>query len=407
MRLNQRRARLDKAPSRLSRAGLETLESRLLLSDVTYTGTSDDDAYTIRLKAGDPTQVEVLESLAGGATTTYTTPLAQIDSLSINTGAGYDTLTIDQANGAVVIPSGISYNGGADSDELVWIAGSGNNSIEIDTGSIVVGSAGVNFNSAEDITVNGNGDNDSFRINATASSTAWTLNGGAGNDLLVTVSQNLDDIAGHITFNGGADADTVHLDDSDNSFSDDYTITATGVSRSFFAGLNYAGAEGVVLDCESGGNNIIINATAAGTPVTVNGGGGSDFLIVSGAASSAILFNGGLNASEQDSIAINAGTYSFDTDALDGTAHLNVGVNGDSTSVVFNATQHLQSLHISAASAAPLPAGANTLVADTLTIDNGGKLDVRDNDLIVLDGGLGDWDGSAYTGILGMIQAGT
>jgi hypothetical protein len=44
--------------------------------------------------------------------------------------------------------------------------------------------------------------------------------------------------------------------------------------------------------------------------------------------------------------------------------------------------------------------------ASSLSITGGGKLDLTDNKLIVPGGTLGTWNGSAYTGITGLIQGG-
>jgi hypothetical protein len=49
------------------------------------------------------------------------------------------------------------------------------------------------------------------------------------------------------------------------------------------------------------------------------------------------------------------------------------------------------------------------LVTGALTITDGGILDLNDNDLLIDytgDSPLGSWDGSAYTGVAGMIQSG-
>src|SRR5687768_7288692 len=92
------------ARSRYGRAAVscEPLERRRMLADVVYTGSSGDDSYTIRLKAGDPTQLEVIESLGGGSATTHTTPVAGIDSVSFATLSGFDLLVVDETNGPLV-----------------------------------------------------------------------------------------------------------------------------------------------------------------------------------------------------------------------------------------------------------------------------------------------------------------
>ena len=52
------------------------------------------------------------------------------------------------------------------------------------------------------------------------------------------------------------------------------------------------------------------------------------------------------------------------------------------------------------------PGSNKIIVTPALSIDSGGRLDLADNKLIVTGGSIGSWNGSAYTGVSGLIQSG-
>ena len=72
----------------------------------------------------------------------------------------------------------------------------------------------------------------------------------------------------------------------------------------------------------------------------------------------------------------------------------------------FNADQHLASLSIPGGSATVADNGARVIATNALSVTSGGKLDLRDNNLVVHNGTLGAWNGSAYTGVTGLVQSG-
>jgi hypothetical protein len=53
-----------------------------------------------------------------------------------------------------------------------------------------------------------------------------------------------------------------------------------------------------------------------------------------------------------------------------------------------------------------LPVAAQTFAVNHVSIGAGGTADLTDNDLVVRGGDIGSWNGSAYTGLSGMIQNG-
>ena len=50
--------------------------------------------------------------------------------------------------------------------------------------------------------------------------------------------------------------------------------------------------------------------------------------------------------------------------------------------------------------------GSRVLVVSELLSVNNGKLDLKDNDMIVRTGALGSFNGTSYTGITGLIASG-
>jgi hypothetical protein len=71
---------------------------------------------------------------------------------------------------------------------------------------------------------------------------------------------------------------------------------------------------------------------------------------------------------------------------------------------VFNSSMHLHALSV--AGVASLSAGANMVLSvDSLSIPTG-YFDLADNDLIVKSGAIGTWNGSAYTGVTGLVASG-
>jgi hypothetical protein len=86
-------------------------------------------------------------------------------------------------------------------------------------------------------------------------------------------------------------------------------------------------------------------------------------------------------------------------------------VRGGGASVLFQSTQHLESLTLDGGAATLSTGGGKVLVTRALNAINGGRLDLRDNDLVIDYGSgagspIGAWNGSSYTGVVGMIQSG-
>ncbi len=100
-----------------------------------------------------------------------------------------------------------------------------------------------------------------------------------------------------------------------------------------------------------------------------------------------------------------AGTAAFQSDAGSNSSRP-LSINATGGSVAFGSTQHLASVSLSGGAMASVTAGGNKVVrAQTLTIGAGSKLDLADNKLVT-QSGVGSWNGSAYTGITGLVASG-
>ncbi|HYO07786.1 MAG TPA: SdrD B-like domain-containing protein [Tepidisphaeraceae bacterium] len=143
--------------------------------------------------------------------------------------------------------------------------------------------------------------------------------------------------------------------------------------------------------------------------LTFNGNNGNDSLTIASdlGPGTAVTFNGGTNAAFTDTLQIDAGAHAFAADANVTTARLALILNGPTAAVSFSATQHLELLQINAGTATLAANGSRLISTDALTI-TGGKLDLKDNDLIVRSGLLGTFNTgtSTYGGVQGLIAAG-
>jgi hypothetical protein len=121
---------------------------------------------------------------------------------------------------------------------------------------------------------------DTFNLSSGLAGVLYTINSGGGNNTanLGGGPSGLSALAGSITFNSQGGTDAIFLKDNQYGASTAYTITAGTVSRPGFGGLTYDTASGgLTLLAGGGNNNISIDSTAAGTPVTVmTGDAGTD-----------------------------------------------------------------------------------------------------------------------------------
>src|SRR6185437_13134114 len=100
--------------------------------------------------------------------------------------------------------------------------------------------------------------------------------------------------------------------------------------------------------------------------VTFMGNDGNDTLTIASGSVAGLSFNGGLMPTDQDTLNLNAGSYTFNSDLGFNTAHLTMNVNNAGTSVRFVSSQHLAGLGI--ANANVMLAADGTRVINTAAL---------------------------------------
>lgn len=144
------------------------------------------------------------------------------------------------------------------------------------------------------ISVDALGGNDTIQVQDVTDNPT-TLLGGDGDDRINITIVDFNISTPSIIANGGAGTDdAVTLSDPNNTFGDRWTVTPTTVTRTFFAGLTYPGAESLRLECGPGANRIDVTDTAAGVATEVAGGGGADdFRVTATATGNPVRLDGG------------------------------------------------------------------------------------------------------------------
>ncbi len=96
-----------------------------------------------------------------------------------------------------------------------------------------------------------------------------------------------------------------------------------------------------------------------------------------------------------------AGAAAFQSDAGSNVA-TPLAINAGGGAVTFGSTQHLASVSLSGGATASLTSGGDKVVrANAVSIAAGSKIDLSDNKLVT-QSAVGSWNGSAYSGVLGL-----
>ncbi len=234
-------------------AGTITLQSIFIdSSNVTHT-----DAYgSLNLYGGSGNNTLTVNSWTGTGAVT------------LDGKGGSDTYVINfQSSGSFT--ADVNDSGTSGTDTLVVNGTAGNNTINLNSSAVSLGSQTVNYSSVEILTVYTKGGNDTVNVTATSANT--TINGGNGNDTFnlssIGNATTVDLGSGTNTVNVGSLAptetggtlkgiqalltvagvaggnDTLYLDDSADTSVVAATLTATGLTGVFGSGgsLNYSG----------------------------------------------------------------------------------------------------------------------------------------------------------------------
>jgi len=149
-------------------------------------GTDQAEDFKLVRNADEPWLLDVFVNLASDVLTgdpKAQVPFASIASITINGNGAEDTLTVDLSNGAVAVPSGITFNGAAESD-TVEIVNPGSATVVSDTGIV---SGGLATTASQTVTVvDPHGDSGTMTVRWTGVETGTD---GA------TVAQNVDVLA--------------------------------------------------------------------------------------------------------------------------------------------------------------------------------------------------------------------
>src|SRR5262249_41553897 len=114
-----------------------------------------------------------------------------------------------------------------------------------------------------------------------------TVSAGGGNDLLRVspTAHLLANLAGALTVNGDAGADSLFVNDQSDTGANTYTLTATTVARTASAVITYATVETLAVNTAgAAGTSVEGQGPVAATGVTVNAGGAGDVITVGGPA---------------------------------------------------------------------------------------------------------------------------
>jgi hypothetical protein len=138
------------------------------------------------------------------------------------------------------------------------------------------------------ITVNTLSGDDTLNIERTMRTlrpVAVTVNLGDNNNTvnLSPMAQDLSNLVGTVTINGGAGTDTLNLFDQESTSNSNYTVASSNVAASGMAPVTYHNLAALTLNASNGTDTISAPSTPAGTAVTINGGSGTDTLVGSAA----------------------------------------------------------------------------------------------------------------------------
>jgi hypothetical protein len=330
---------------------------------------ADDDIVNL--------SVNTIDAL--GYTATYTTPATE--RMTVNTMGGVDRITL-----GATLRAKTTVIGGA-GDDVFHLDPPETDFYGNRLGSIVTLFGG---DGTDAIDYSGGALNDTLALHATkivhgsiydvayiAELEHVTLRGGIGNDQIVSDAST---VGMTLYADGGDGSDSVRF--AGGTGSDAIAITPASITAAERA-VGMAAIEAVSVNGALGNDEVTISGSAPGTAVTVSGDGGDDVLNVNGAPWAGIVFNGGTTAGTKHTLNVNAGTFTFATDARLTTLDLTVNVAAADAAVVFSASQRLAALNIAGGTARLSAAGNRVLRTRALTVTIGGSLDLADNDAII------------------------
>ena len=158
------------------------------------------------------------------------------------------------------------------------------NSVAADAAGAVIELSGVIH--ATSVQITGSDRDDVVSLTSVCADTPVTIDAGAGSDIIrvgsaATADSNvggrIDTVVGHLTVRGGADGDTLHIDDSGHDRATSGKLTSTTVTWPGRSGvITYEGIEDLRVALGSGADSLTVASTPSGTTVTLDAGAGDD-----------------------------------------------------------------------------------------------------------------------------------
>ncbi len=343
---------------------------------------------------------------AGGSTLTFGGSAANDYTGSTNVNLG--TLELNKPAGTTAIPGPLNVIGGG---VVKWMA----SDQVADTSALSITAVGV-----EDSKFDLNGRSDTV---ASLTMTAGTVTTSGG---VLKLNGNLTSLAASKSAKimGQLSLDTTRTFTVEDSPSiDDELIVEADVSGK--GGILKAGAGQLVLS----GNNSFTGGVSisAGTVKTLGASSLSGAVnlavttgtydlpggltttanaVVTKSGAGAMVVRGAQSHGTGARLQLDGGSIALNTDAGSASSRT-LTIAASAGSLTLGSTQHVASFSTTGTAIATLMAGGNkVLVTDSISATGSAKLDLKDGALIVRNGVVGGWDGSKYTGIAGLVDAG-
>jgi hypothetical protein len=217
-----------------------------------------------------------------------------VSSVSMTVSNGLPALIIiDDSNGPIDVPGGISVDGGSGGSTLQILdqalADGPLSDYQITNTQVI--RRGLDIFSPPQVTityqhvarleVNGpNQGSPAFDVSSTAAGTPVKLTTGPCTNTLHVGDGLLGSLQADVTIKGQGGANDLTVDDSAATGPVNYDLSSTILTRSGAANIHYSGLTSLALDAGGGTNTIDVEATRAGTPATVNAGTGTNVINV-------------------------------------------------------------------------------------------------------------------------------
>ncbi|HEX8911732.1 MAG TPA: hypothetical protein VF796_05190, partial [Humisphaera sp.] len=271
-------------------AGVKTVTLNLGSAGDTLAVASTAAATATTVNANGGNDTSTIASLAGTAT--------------VNTGAGDDAvnvrstaaeLAVDTGTGNDVVTVGGAAAGGttAGVTKALTVAGNGSAALVLDdsgnaspvavtvTATAVRGLTGgaVNYAGLKSLTLNLGGGADAATVTATAAGTSTAVNAGGGDDAIAVAAPGgiATVLAGPVTVDGGAGANTLLVDDAGDKVARTVALSPTAITG-LGAAVGYANLAALTLKLGSGNDALAVSGTNPLTATTLDGGAGTDTL---------------------------------------------------------------------------------------------------------------------------------